>query len=354
MSKLEDNKKLFFIGLGLLIVGATVGYSLGSVSHTNTLVKEEKIQEKIVKNHNSSHENLSDNTEIKREVSLAAKVDTKADEGKNEGSDVNEDIYKMDKGIDKLIRLANSDDRDNYQEVAQAKQALLNLAKRDTEALDELLEAYSDNIGNENVQALLFQVLSEVKDSKVESLATKLALSSDRNERIAGFDLLGELQIPSKENLNLSVEALQQEQGDKELVLSALHAMTPMPLSSDQNQEVVTLLAELTQNDNEAIRSESLLNIASWAKTESELDPVVKALDSEIADDKISAAMALEQSTVVGNDLKDTLLNKIKDPNELWEVRSMSANALGRFDLSTSEFSSLESFRAQQVGGVEH
>ena len=352
MSLLDDNKNLLFIGLGLVLLGVAIGYTLAPSKAQGSLDNKQNTSPQTQNTSHTNNENSSSDTQMQEDLTESVLIDTKEDEGKNETSDVNEDIAKMDEGIDQLVRLANADGSYNFKAVAQAQEALLSLAKQDGEALDELLVAYADNLSNDSVQALLFQVVSQVQDPKVESLATELATSSDRNNRIAGFDLLGELQIPSQENLTLSVEALQQEQGDQELVLSALHAMAPMPLSSDKNEEVVSLLAELTQSDNEAIRSESLINIAAWAKTEADLDNVVKALDSDVPDDKISAAMALEQSAVVGDNLKNTLLKKIQDLNELWEVRSMSANALGRFDLSPSDFASLENFRAQQVAGV--
>ena len=347
MSVLEQVKTPYLIAVGLVIIGLVMGYILGSSSTEANKHIDKKEHLAKTKKPDEKKEEVSLDTEASS-ITQRARL-----EGKNEGHPRSkENLYKMSEGINELVRLVNADGAYDFKGVNILKQDLLNLAKNDKAALDELLVAYADNLNNDRVQDLLFQVVSEVKDPKVEALATELALSSDRDERIAGFDLLGELQIPSEKNLELSMQALEQEQNDKELVLSALHALPKISLSQEDNAEVVGLLSELATNDNEAIRSESLIGIASWAKTQEELGAVVQALDSKTVDDRISAAMALEQSTVVGDDLKLSLLAKIEDDNEVWEVRSMSANALERFDLSSSEFASLQEYKKKQLGGV--
>jgi hypothetical protein len=242
----------------------------------------------------------------------------------------------------------------DFKAVGKSKKALLTLAKTNANALEELLTSYNDNFDNKKIEQHLFQVLAQVRSPKVEALATELAQSSNRIKSIAGFDLLAELNMPSQKNLNISTSSLREHSSDKELTLAALHALPKIPLSSQENKNIIELLAELSTNDNEAIRSESLLSIGNWAKTEEELDSVVKALSSTTTDDRISAAMALEQSSVVGDNLKTTLLQTLSQENELWEVKSMSANALGRFNLNESEFQALQNFRKVQMGGVKH
>lgn len=354
MKILDDKKNIFFIAISLVCIGFVLGYSVHSSTSQKEVQKDENSKTKDTSIKKSDYDSITSKDKIRAELAKIDGSEVNMDEGLNEGGNTNTKIEKMAEGIDELVRLANADGKYDFKAVGQVKQALLDLAKQDSLALEELLVSYSDNLNNESVQDLLFQVVSQVKDPRVEALAKELALSSDRDERIAGFDLLGALQMPSEENLNLSVQALEQEQNDKELVLSALHAMSPMSLPSEKNEEVIDLLSDLTNNEDEAIRSESLISIASWAKTEADLASVVEALDSESVDDKISAAMALEESNVVGDNLKNTLLRKMQDPKELWEVRAMSANALARFELNTSEFSRLQNFRTEQVGGASN
>ena len=348
------NKNFYFSVIGLVVVSLFIVF-LSTSSETTGSTSLDKIEDTREAQEIKKNVLYEQREKAKINETEAWTRDDNTDEGAHEGgSDVMKNPYAMAEGLDKLVRLANADGGYDFENVNKTKQDLLVLAKNNSVALDELLTAYSDNLTNESIQDLLFQIVSQVKDPKVEALGRELALSSDRDNRIAGFDLLGELQIPSEANLKLSMDALAQDTNDKELVLSALHALPKMPLSAEDNGKVVDMLSDLSTNENEAIRSESLISTAKWAKTEEELSAVIKALDSETIDDRISAAMALEQSTVVGTSLKTSLLAKIQDQNELWEVRSMSANALGRFNLSTSEFSSLQDFRKAQQGGVAH
>jgi len=349
MSLLEEMKPLSIIAAVVLAVG--IGYVVG-ISQTTTTIKVQYVQETIKEEIVSVKDKKEHVPSHNRAIKKSKRIHKQQPLVEEENAQV--DPYAMAEGIDTLVRLANADGPYDFQGVNSAKQTLLNLAKRDQHALDELLSAYADNLQNKHVQGLLFQVVSQLKEPKVEALAQELALSGDRTSQIAGFDLLGALKMPSPNTLELSVETLQEEQDDQVLVLSALHALVKVPLSMNQNRDVVTLLSTLAVNDNEAIRSESILTLAKWAKNEEDLSAVIEALSSETIDDRVSAAMALERTAVVGPNLKEHLLEKIQDEKELWEVRSMSANALERFNLSSDEFARLQVFRAQQVGGVTY
>jgi len=355
MTDKQKTKANYILPISLLALGAVAGYFLAQKTgnetvHTepqdNLLAQTVEVKEQQPK--------LSSNDTAQVANTLAEQQKSGDDAVKEGGSlaELNGNNNEMAEGIDQLIRLAYADGPVDFAALGKSKQAIVSLAKKDTRALDELILAYSENLSNAMVSNQLSQLISQIKDPKVESLAIQLAESNDRAQRIAGFDLMAELAIPSQRSLTLSSEALQQHQDDKELVLSALHALPKMSLPAQDNREIIELLSELANNDNEAIRSESLITIASWAKTEDELQAVVQALSSDTNDDKISAAMALEQSTVTGDELKLTLLARMSDNNELWEVRSMAANALDRFQLNDGEFSSLTSFRKNQRGGV--
>ena len=108
-------------------------------------------------------------------------------------------------------------------------------------------------------------------------------------------------------------------------------------------------MSALSQYTYGAVRSEGIFAITKWAKNEQELENVVKALGSDVEDDRISAAMALENSSIVSDVLKNALLVKMKDKAELMEVRVFVANSLKRFDLSNSESSEYTNFRKEQM-----
>ncbi len=354
---MSQNKTInYILPSALLLLGLSVGYYLGSLNKTPSEQIRHVSIAQTSQETTPTMQKDNNNIPLKTEKKISANISKHQQKRYlNEGTlETVQTDKSMVEGINQLMTLANGDGEYDYTAVNKSKQALLRLAKSNPSALSDLLSAYAENLNNDMIQNQLFQIVSQVKTPQVQALATDLASSNDRTESIAGFDLLGALDIPTQEGLELTTSTLRASPEDKELVLSAMHALPKLTLSSEKNGEVVALLSDLANSDNEAIRSESLLTIASWAKTEEELKSVISALDSETPDDKISAAMALEHSSVVGDQIKSALLNKISLETELWEVRAMSANALNRFDLSESEFSTLQTFRKEQVGGVEH
>ncbi len=258
--------------------------------------------------------------------------------------------------VDALVELADAGrtPRENYQMIGVVQQKLLNTVKQDTQALEYLISAVKRHSRNALIKAQLIQVLSDVPTPEVEQFAKQLVATNDRENQIMGLNLLGDLGISNIDNLNLASSILLESQDDPKILLSALHALPKVNLPEQENIQIVNILSLLTDNRDDAVRSASLLKIPQWAKTEQQLEPVIQSLYSDVADDKISAAMALEQSSVVGERLKNSLLEKMSDNNELWEVRSMSANALSRFSLSEDEFADVERFRQQQMGNVAH
>ena len=257
----------------------------------------------------------------------------------------------MSNAIDHLMALSDSKDS---RLVAESLQQVLNLATQDTQALTTLIDAFNNNVDGVHIKDNLLQVLAEINDPEVEQLALDLAQSSDRDTRISGLDLLAELNIPSEETLRLTTDVLWQNQDDPEMLLSALNAVPDLTLPQEQNTQVLTLFNTLSKNDDDGVRSASLFAIASHAKNTNELEPVLQALNSNIGDDKISAAMALEQSPVTSLILKNTFFDKMTDETELWEVRTMAANSLGRFSLNATDFSILSSFREQQTADINY
>ena len=116
---------------------------------------------------------------------------------------------------------------------------------------------------------------------------------------------------------------------------------------------IIQVLEGLTQHGNEGVRSASIFEIAKWAKTTVQLDSVRMALTSESTNDRISAAMALQKSPVVSAVLREELIARMVDANELWEIRRMAADSLARFSLDDEQFALFESFKQEQAS-VSH
>ena len=234
--------------------------------------------------------------------------------------------------------------------IQQLKQALLDKASNDSLALQGLIDTFSADPASA-LGKQLGSLLAEIKDPEVEAMAQQMVRSGGVDQMKAGLEVLSGLGIPSEETLHLTQQIINQPTADPDLLMGAISAMPVMPVTQQETAEVIGGLARLAdQHPNDGVRSNSLFKIAEWAKDGEDLHPVMQALDkNREPDDRISAAMALAQSTVATDEVRSAALARMTDPSELWEVRRYSAEALQRFKLSGQEHQLLESFRREQL-----
>lgn len=232
-------------------------------------------------------------------------------------------------------------------EVGKLQQQLLDAAASDSAVLQQVIDTYRSDPGGPGARELA-HVLGEIRDPKVELLAQELANSGDRSERIKGLDLLGKLQIGNEENYQIAVSNMQANPDDAELVVFALHALPKIARSKSQNQQLMTTLSDLSRHADGGVRSASIFKLGQWAKTAEDVRPLIDTLSSDAKDDRISAAMAIQGSTVSSPQLRDALIERVSDSEELWEVRTMAADSLARFSLEDDQFEQLSQFRREQ------
>jgi hypothetical protein len=330
------------------LVGAVGGYFLASANSTNN--SERLTQQPILAEHNQSKQQTiarPHQTVINSSKSTATETTVKQDNDLTpEGvfyNVVNDDLEMAIASLQLLPELISNKD---FKGIAKFKQTLLSLAKGDNEILDQLLLSFQQQIDNEDIKYELLQILTKIKHPKVENYAQELALSNDRNDKLTGLELLADLGVANQETMNIALDSLHDSTADPQILQTAMRAMPDMLISSEQNREILTRLEELSQHPEESVRSESLFSIAKQAKNEEQLTPLLNAMQSGSIDEKISAAMAIEKSTVRGDNLKYALLNEVKNMNGLPEVRAMAASSLKRFSLSSSELRVLESYRS--------
>jgi hypothetical protein len=229
-------------------------------------------------------------------------------------------------------------------------QLLLDKASTDTKALQGILTEFEADPSSQIGQRLT-QLLMELKDPEVEQTAQQMAVSDDPDQAKAGLNLLGGLKIQNKETLEITKQILQQATADPDVLMNAIYAMPVMSLAPQETEAVISNLANLAeQHENAGVRSSSLSKIAEWAKDADDLWPVIQALDvSRSQDDRISAVMAISKSTVVDDALCSTLIEHMMDTNELWEIRRYSAESLKRFKLNSQDYELLKQFRQENV-----
>lgn len=238
---------------------------------------------------------------------------------------------------------------EKYAKIQSMMQALLTKAKANSSTLRGLLDAYSESPSS-HMGNRLQSILAEIQDPEVESLALDMAKSTEPSQKLAGLDLLGRLGIPSEQTFDAASDVIYTNNSSPEIMMAALNALPKLTLPDAEHNKVIQDLSTLVQsNEHEGVRSSSLFSIGKWAKDADDLQVVMTTLSNEgSADSRISAAMALSESSVIDPSLQELFVSRMSDPQELWEIRRMSAESLQRFKLSGEEYAAYQAFLEEQ------
>ncbi|QDH70277.1 hypothetical protein [Marilutibacter alkalisoli] len=249
--------------------------------------------------------------------------------------------------LKRLLGIANPTP-EQIQELLELKQALLDDAENNSQALRGLIDALRMDPTSSTAEHLL-SILGEVRDPAVEQLGLEMAISDDEEMQAVGLDLLARLGIAGQDTYELTKQLLADPDRDPEVLRSAIHAMPDIPLPASEMDSTVSRLGELSSTHADAgVRSESLFKLGAMAKDAGDIRPLLDALAPERSvDDRISAAMALRNSQVVDDGLRRQLLSLMSDPKELWEIRRYAAETLQRFKLSESDYSRYQRFNEE-------
>lgn len=240
--------------------------------------------------------------------------------------------------------VADNPNGNHDEEINKLQQELADLAQTDQRVLDHLCIVYYENPASQPSQ-FIRQVLGTIQDPAVEGLGLALVSEGKRDLVVAGLDLLGELGIPNRNTFVPILELMEVEEIDADVLTKSMQAIRPMPLPRSETERLMARLGELTQHENLGVRIDSLFATARWAKSGASISPVVDALASDNQQERISAAMALKESSVVSDAMGEKLLGIMDDPEEEWFLRRMAFDSLQRFDLSNEDFMAVDKFR---------
>ena len=277
-------------------------------------------------------------------LSSIEKVDSQADAVSRNVKDVLRqlhEIFSQRESFDVLTA-------DEQSRLNQLQQELIIYASDNSSIFDEIISIYkadpSSDIGN-----FLHNVLVHLDESKVENLAKELIDSSQRDSMLAGLKLLSETNAAGADAYQSVERVLSTYPNDNELVLNAVSALPDQLPSNIDVTPVLNSLASLVNNsDDGAIRSESIFSIGRLAKDPESLDVVIEASKSQDLDDRRSAAMVLQNSELVSDEILNHLIERMGDNNEEWEIRRLSADSLNRFELNDSQQGAHRRFRDEQ------
>lgn len=220
-------------------------------------------------------------------------------------------------------------------------------ARKNNQALQLLLQLFESNLNNVPVTNQLLVALTAIKQPEVEQLAQSWANGVQKNKKLLGLEILSSFQISSQKYLALALNVVCNEKDD-EIIEAGMAIFPKITLSEAKNVKILNCLALLSKHQNDSIRSNSLFLVSHYAKNMTQLSSVVDALNHPEPDDRISAVMALEQSTVIDPMLKELLISKMLDADARSDIRSIAASALKRFSLNKIETKQLETFKLKQ------
>jgi len=253
-------------------------------------------------------------------------------------------VQTVNQGVEFIITQGSSFD---FKAIRKISGEIAHAAQGNTQALAQLISLFKQNLKNVTVTNRLLVILASIKQAEVERVGQALAQSASYNEKLLGLELLSNLQLSSAETFTLSADIVCNSK-DIALITEAMAVLANIDYSLKNSQKILKCLGSASQHQDDAIRSNSLFLIARYAQNTAELRPVITALTSPDPDDRISAMMALQQSKVVGSELKSILLATMSDKQFSWDVRSIAAEALARFDLTQTEQLQLSAFKQSQ------
>ena len=192
------------------------------------------------------------------------------------------------------------------------------------------------------IKEIIRNLLSGIRSPEVFTLSRQLASSTDSEQRIAGLVMLRNLDIyPQEERLLISL-SLTNEQ-EPAVILQALSALKPpAPAASDapassaavdnidakSRPAIINQLQSLTHNTDPAVRSQSVLQLASWDKSQSGLSYFSAALNDPAASVRQTAIFALAQSGSNADVVKQLLNNVINNASENAQIKASARQVL--------------------------
>lgn len=229
------------------------------------------------------------------------------------------------------------------QDINQLQQQLADLAATDDRVIAMMCAAYFDNPDAQQSQ-FIRQVLGTIRHPAVEGLGLALVAADERENVLAGLDLIAELGIPNRNTFVPILQLMENEDVDIEILSKSVQSLRPMPLPRAESDRLLARLGELTRHENLGVRIDSLFATARWAKSGTAIAPVVDALASEVRQERVSAMMALKESTQVSEPMGAALLEVMTDTEEEWFLRRMAFDSLQRFELGEQDFLAVEGF----------
>ncbi len=241
--------------------------------------------------------------------------------------------------------------QDRQEHGYDAEDRLRKLAQADPVALRSLLNRYS-GAQTPQERALLKSVLATVPAPEVIAFSTRLAGSTNLDERKYGFELLQSVAPDAPETRSLVKRTLASEQAP-EVLVQALATLQSSVAEPEESRMMVAQLKTLAQHADPAVRSVSIQQLGQWDKHGDGADQLAQALTDRAPEVRHAAIFAIAQSSVRSETAKAALMGLVNNPQESKDVRGSALQALERFSLSKEEYARFAQARAQLPGPAQ-
>lgn len=220
----------------------------------------------------------------------------------------------------------------------------LNLLQSSPADRAELMARYSRET-NKMARSRLRMLLMNLQSEDVIEFASNLATNSDPAKRVEGYTLLRlsqEGSASAREAILKAVETEQDPYALSEAVASLMPGESPIP---DEAAPIIDQMKRLIQHTSPQVRAESMIALSRWDRGIDTEDLIYNGLIDKNESIRSAALTVLAENGTRSDRVKTALLGVSRDDTAGASTRWVAADALGAFNLSQEEHSSLLALR---------
>lgn len=220
----------------------------------------------------------------------------------------------------------------------------LNLLQSSPADRAELMARYSRET-NKMARSRLGMLLMNLQSEDVIDFASNLTTNRDPAVRVEGYTLLRlsqEGSASAREAILKAVETEQDPYALSEAVASLMPGDSPKP---DEAAPIIEQMKRLNQHASPQVRAESMIALSRWDKAIDTEDLIYNGLTDKNEAIRSAALTVLAENGTRTDRVKTALLGVARDDSAGADTRWVAADALGAFNLSQEEHSSLLALR---------
>lgn len=208
----------------------------------------------------------------------------------------------------------------------------------------ELMARYTRET-NKMARSRLGMLLMNLQSEDVIDFASNLTTNRDPAVRVEGYTLLRlsqEGSASAREAILKAVETEQDPYALSEAVASLMPGESPKP---DEAAPIVDQMKRLSQHTSAQVRAESMIALSRWDRGADTEDLIYNGLTDKNEAIRSAALTVLAENGTRTDRVKTALMGVARDDAAGTDTRWVAADALGAFNLSQEEHSSLIALR---------